>query len=103
MPAYGFVASIANKSYGFVEVYICENRSGTAGSYNTGAGEHLSIVYTRKTGSTIDLNTTALAVLGYDDYITLIDDSVSTDATASIMIIPYAIADLQTIYEKYHS
>lgn len=102
VPAYGFVAVVTNKSYGFVEIQILENKSGNAvNNFATGAGDHLSIVYTRT--STIDLGTTALAVLGYDNYVTLIDDVINTDAAASLMIIPSAVADFQTIYEKYHS
>ena len=101
VPAYGMCAVLTNKSYGFVEIELIENRTGTAGSYTTGAGNHISLIYTRT--SSIDLSTTAIAVLGYDDYITMVDDVITNDASASLMIIPNAVADFDTIYEKYHS
>lgn len=78
-----------------------ENKTGTAAPYTTSAGDHISIIYTRS--STIDLSTVALAVLGYDDYATMVDDVINNDASASLMIIPAAVVDFQTIYEKYHS
>ena len=102
VPAYGMVAVITNKSYGFVEIQLLENKSGTAVTgFNTGAGDHISLIYTRT--STIDLSTTAIAVLGYDNYVTMVDDVINSDTSASLMIIPYAVADFDTIYEKYHS
>lgn len=101
VPAYGMCAIITNKSYGFVEVQIIENRTGNAGSATSGAGEHLSLIFTRT--STIDLSTTGLAVLGFDNYVSILDDVVNNDAASSLLIIPDAVADLQTIYEKYTS
>ena len=78
-----------------------ENKTGNAAAFTTGAGDHISLIYTRT--SSIDLATTAIAVLGYDDYATMVDDVINNDASASLMIIPNAVADFTTIYEKYHS
>ena len=100
IPAYGCAAIVANRSSNNVEVSFIENRSGSSVTFNSGAGDHVSLIYTRL--STIDLSLVGLSVFDSDGSNFILDDETSgNDTKASTVFIPNSWAALDIIYAKY--
>ena len=91
---------IRNKSYGFVEVLVLENGGSSNVSYDTGAGEHLWINYSKV--SSVALTSIAIAVTS-GEFGVMVDDTIISDDGDAMLIIPNAHADLVSIKNKYDS
>lgn len=102
MVSQGVLAVIRNKSYGYVELAVFENTASSTITVTTGAGEHLWIRYSKKSGSSIALSTVGVAIMS-GSFGVILDDPITSDGVDALMIIPDAHADLVSIKAKYSS
>lgn len=89
---------IRNKSYGFVEILVLENGGANNVSYDTGAGEHLWINYSKI--SSVALTSIAIAATS-GEFGVMVDDTIISDDGDAMLIVPNAHADLVSIKNKY--
>ena len=98
--AYGCCAIVANRTGNNVEITFIENRSSNSVTFSSGAGDHVSLVYSRL--STIDLSLVGLSVFDSDGSNFILDDETTgNDTKGSTVFIPNSWAALDVLYAKY--